>query len=80
MILNNGNCIQFSSPITWFINQEGNFVMKILNDYKAKKVGQGYVLRIANVSENYFELIDKINVAGLIKEVTYQFQRQQLYK
>ena len=76
MTLNNANCIAFSSPITWYINQEGNFVMKIINDYKAKKVNQGYILRVANVTETTFELIDKINVGGSIKEVTYQFQKQ----
>ena len=68
--------LAFSSPITWFINQEGVFVMKILNDYKAKKVNQGYTLRVANVTETSFELIDKINVGGSIKEVTYKFQKQ----
>lgn len=76
MTLNNANCIAFSSPITWFINQEGNFVMKIINDYKAKKVSQGYVLRVANVTETSFELIDNINVGGSMKQVTYQFQKQ----
>ena len=76
MILNDTSCIAFSSPITWFINQEGDFVMKIVNDYKAKKVTQGYVLRVANVTETSFELIDKINVGGPMKEVTYQFQKQ----
>ncbi|WP_339889161.1 hypothetical protein [uncultured Flavobacterium sp.] len=76
MTLNDASCISFSSPITWYINQEGNFVMKIINDYKAKKVNQGYILRVANVTETSFELIDKINVGGSMKEVTYQFQKQ----
>lgn len=76
MTLNDPSCIAFSSPITWFINQEGQFVMKIINDYKAKKVNQGYILRVANVTETSFELIDKINVGGSMKEVTYQFQKQ----
>lgn len=76
MSLNDTSCIAFSSPITWFINQEGDFVMKIVNDYKAKKVTQGYVLKVANVTETSFELVDKINVGGSMKEVTYQFQKQ----
>lgn len=76
MTLNDASCIAFSSPITFYINQEGNFVMKILNEYKAKKVGQGYILRVANVTETSFELVDKINVGGSMKEVTYQFQKQ----
>lgn len=76
MTLNDSNCISFSSPITWFINKEGNFVMKILNDYKSKKVDQGYVLTVANVTENSFELRDKINVAGVTRDITYQFLKQ----
>lgn len=76
MTLNDANCISFSSPITWYINQEGNFVMKILNEYKAKKVNQGYILSVVNLTETSFELVDKINVGGTIKEVTYQFQKQ----
>jgi hypothetical protein len=75
MTLNDASCISFSSPITWYINQDGNFVMKIINDYKAKKVNQGYILRVANVTETSFELVDKINVGGSMKEVTYQFQK-----
>jgi hypothetical protein len=38
----------FTSPITWYINLEGNFVMKVLNaDEKVKKVRNGYVLKLA---------------------------------
>lgn len=76
LTLRDASCISFSSPITWFINKDGNFVMKILNDYKAKKVDQGYVLRVANVTETSFQLVDKINVGGSIKEIVYQFQKQ----
>jgi hypothetical protein len=75
MTLNDPNCT-FSSPITWYINKEGNFVMKILKDYKSKNVTQGYILRVANVTETSFDLIDKINVGGSIKEVTYEYKKQ----
>lgn len=73
--INNMNCKAFGTPITWFINKEGNFVMKILNQNKAKKVNEGYVLKVANITENSFQLIDKINVGGQLKELTYQFKR-----
>ena len=73
MKLNAVACPSFASPITWFINKEGNFVMKILNNEKAKKVNEGYILKVANLTENSFELIDKINVAGQWKDLTYQF-------
>ena len=32
MILNATSCTSFSSPITWYINKDGNFVMKIINN------------------------------------------------
>ncbi|HBK82205.1 MAG TPA: hypothetical protein DDZ41_01180, partial [Flavobacterium sp.] len=76
MTLKDASCISFNSPITWFINKEGNFVLKILNDYKAKKVQQGYVLRVANVTETSFQLVDKVTIGGSAREIVYQFQKQ----
>ena len=75
MELNSTSCTVFSSPITWFINKDGNFVMKILNSTKAKKVLDGYILTVKNQSENSFQLIDKANVGGKIIDVVYQFQK-----
>ena len=75
MALANASCTAFSSPITWYINKDGNFVMKIINDAKAKKVLEGYVLTIANSTESGFQLIDKVNVGGQYVNVTYQFSR-----
>jgi hypothetical protein len=77
MSLNNvsSDCKNFSSPITWYINKEGNFVLKIINDYKAKEVNNGFVLAVRNVTESSFDLIDTINVAGQTKNITYTFQR-----
>lgn len=75
MALNSPSCTGFSSPITWYINKEGKFVMKIINDTKAKKVVDGYILTIANQTESSFQLIDKINVGGKLVDVVYQFTR-----
>lgn len=75
MVLNNASCTAFSSPITWYINKDGNFVMKIINDTKAKKVLEGYILTISNSTENSFQLLDKVNVGGQYVNVTYQFNR-----
>jgi len=77
MSLNNVSsaCKNFSSPITWYINKEGNFVLKIINEYKAKEVNNGFVLAINNVTETSFDLVDTINVAGQTKNITYSFQR-----
>ncbi len=76
MALTKSGCPLFASPLTWYVNQEGNFVMKVLGaDVKAKRVREGYVLRVANSSENRFQLVDRINVGGTTAEVVYQFER-----
>lgn len=75
MALNNSSCTSFSSPITWYINKDGNFVMKIINETKAKKVVDGYILTVANQTETSFQLVDKANVGGKLIDVVYQFQR-----
>jgi hypothetical protein len=74
--LNQSSCTAFSSPITWFVNQEGQFILKILSSgEKAKKVRDGFILTVANQSESRFQLIDKVNVGGNVIEVVYQFQK-----
>lgn len=76
MALTRSGCPSFASPLTWYVNQEGNFVMKVLGaDVKAKRVREGYVLKVANSSENRFQLVDRINVGGTTAEVVYQFER-----
>lgn len=75
MALTKSNCPAFTSDITWFINKEGNIVIKFLNGEKAKKVTGGYVLKVANQTESSFQLIDKANIGGNTAEVVYQFQR-----
>lgn len=74
MTLNKSDCPAFSSPIVWSINKEGVFVLKIVEaGTKSKAVTQGYLLRFGTQTENSFQLIDKINVGGQDKEITYQF-------
>lgn len=75
MALNSSSCTSFSSPITWYINKDGQFVMKIINETKSKKVLEGYVLTVTNLTENSFHLVDKVNVGGKMIDVVYQFQR-----
>ncbi|MET0760605.1 MAG: hypothetical protein ABWZ56_09310 [Flavobacterium sp.] len=76
MALTKVGCPAFSSPITWFVNRESQFVLKVLNaGEKAKKVRDGYVLKVANQSESSFQLIDKIDVGGTMTNVVYQFQK-----
>jgi hypothetical protein len=77
MVLTKSDCPVFSSPITWFINKEGEFILKVLAaGEKAKRVRGGYVLHVANQSENAFQLVDKgVNVAGKSIDVVYQFEK-----
>jgi len=76
MALTAPSCTAFSSPIVWSINNQGLFVLKILDaGEKAKKVRDGYLLKVAGVTETSFQLVDNINVGGQVKDVTYQFQR-----
>ena len=75
MDLTSSSCSAFSSLITWYINKDGNFVMKILNETKSKKVLEGYILKVANQTESSFQLIDKVNVGGKMIDVVYQYQR-----
>ena len=74
--LTKSDCLSFSSPITWFVNTNGQFVLKVLNaDEKAKKVRAGYILSLANQTKDSFQLIDKIDVGGKMTDVVYQFKR-----
>lgn len=76
MNVQKSGCPSFASPITWFINKDGNFVMKILDTgEKAKRITEGYILNVSNVTENSFDLIDKINVGGKLTNVVYSFTR-----
>jgi len=75
MALNSPSCTAYSTPISWFINKEGEFVLKILDEAKAKTIKTGYVLIVASQTGNSFQLIDKINVAGKLTDVVYQFEK-----
>lgn len=76
MALTKSDCMAFSSPIKWFINKEGQFILKVLSaGEKAKKVRDGYVLGVNVQNENSFQLIDKINVGNKPTDVVYQFQK-----
>lgn len=76
MALNNASCINYGSDITWYINKEGNFVMKFLTEgIKAKHTASGYILKVNVQSKEQFQLIDKINVGNKMVDVVYQFNK-----
>ena len=76
MTLTKADCPSFYSPIIWFVNKDGQFILKVLNvGEKAKKVRDGYVLSVANQTESAFQLLDKIDVGGKMTNVVYQFSK-----
>ena len=76
MALTRANCTAFNSPITWFVNKDGQFILKVLYaGEKARKVREGYILTVANQTESSFQLIDKIDVGGKMTDVVYQFNK-----
>ena len=78
MMLNNvsASCPSFSSPIAWFVNKEGQFVLKVLDaGMKAKKVRDGYVLDMGAMTETSFQLIDRVMIGGKSTQVVYNFQK-----
>ena len=76
MALTNSSCVAFSSSIKWFVNKDGQFILKILDaGEKAKKARDGYILKLAVQKQDSFQLIDKINVGGKMTDVVYQFNK-----
>ena len=75
MDVNKAGCPSFSSNINWTITKTGDFTLKILEGEKAKRVSEGYFLKVRNQSESAFQLVDNVNVGGKNVEVVYQFQK-----
>ena len=74
--LNKASCATYESKITWFINKDGNFVMKFLSEgVKAKHTPSGYVLKVVNQTETSFQLIDRASVGSNSAEIVYQFDK-----
>ncbi len=76
MALTQGNCPGFSSAIKWYVNKDGQFVLKFLAEgTKAKKMLQGYILRVEDQSADSFKLIDNVNIGGKMTNIVYQFKK-----
>jgi hypothetical protein len=76
MALTEPNCSGFSSPIKWYVNKDGQFVLKFLAEgVKAKKMQQGYILKVSDQTAESFKLIDNINIGGKMTNVVYQFKK-----
>ncbi len=76
MALTQANCPTFSSAIKWYVNKDGQFVLKFLAEgTKAKKMQQGYILRIGEQTQESFKLYDNINIGGKMTNVIYHFKK-----
>ncbi|WP_395057237.1 lipocalin family protein [Flavobacterium sp.] len=76
MALTKVNCMSFASKIKWYVNKDGQFVLKFLAEgVKAKKMQQGYILTVADQTAESFKLIDKINIGGKMTNIVYQFNK-----
>lgn len=69
------NCPSFTSPIVWTVTKTGDFTLKITEGQKAKRVTEGYFLKMQNQSESSFELVDNVTVGGKNVAVTYTFTK-----
>ena len=76
MALKQANCTSFASKIKWYVNKDGQFVLKLLSDgAKARKTKQGYILKVADQTMESFKLIDNINIGGKATNIVYSFRK-----
>ena len=76
MALTQANCPTFSSAIKWYVNKDGQFVLKFLAEgLKAKKMQQGYILKVVEQTQESFKLYDNINIGGKMTNVIYHFKK-----
>lgn len=75
MSISKAGCPSFTSPIVWTVTKEGNFTLKITEGEKARRVTQGYFLKMRNQTATTFQLVDNVSVGGKNTEVVYQFQK-----
>lgn len=76
MALTQANCPGFSSAIKWYVNKDGQFVLKFLAEgTKAKKMLQGYILKVEGQTMESFKLVDQVNIGGKMTNVVYQFKK-----
>lgn len=77
MALKKAGCPNYVSDIKWYVTDEKQFVLKFLKDGdKARKVTSGYILIVSNITENSFDLTDRVQVGGSSGKVVYHFKRK----
>jgi hypothetical protein len=76
MSLNKAGCPAVDGDFKWTITPQQQFTLKFVGEgEKAKNVTAGFYLQVRNQSENQFQLVDQVNIAGRPTEVVYTFNR-----
>ncbi|MGF7232543.1 hypothetical protein [Arachidicoccus sp.] len=79
-IQDNGDCYAGVRNIIWSVRTDANgqkkFQLKIINGQKARKVTEGYILDVYNVTQQGFTLVSPVTVDGQTAYVYYDFTRR----
>lgn len=69
-------CPTGTTQIKWLVTPENYFEFKkIFDGEKAKRVKEGYSLKVQNQTENSFELVDTSSVDGKPVQIVYFFKK-----
>jgi hypothetical protein len=75
--LGSPKCDFFETDITWYVNKNQEFIFKNLSSKSnPKEVKEGFKLKISDITENSFKLIDKVFLDGNSSEIVYQFNKK----
>lgn len=75
--LKKSGCPSYASAIKWYVTDEKQFVLKFLKEgAKARKVTSGYILTVSNITDNSFDLTDRVQVGSSSGKVVYHFKRK----
>ncbi|AMA49334.1 hypothetical protein AX766_00660 [Flavobacterium covae] len=77
MTLNKVGCPSYASDIKWYVTDENQMVLKFIKEgEKPRKVTSGYILIVSNVTQNTFDLTNKVQVGNSAGKVVYHFRRK----
>lgn len=76
MALTKAGCPSVEGNFKWTITPNQEFTLKFVGEGdKAKHVTAGFRLQVRNQNENYFQLVDNVNIGGKQTEVVYTFNK-----
>jgi len=76
MAVSKSGCPSITSKIKWYVNKDGQFVLKFLDEkIKSKNIKEGYVLKLLEQSTNSFKLSEGVDVGGKMVDVVYLFEK-----